>query len=507
LQALPPGHAGIFPKIGTGDNAGARGQAARGRRFTRVVAGLCNNRAPSIEDTRHGGFMRSSSLSFAAAAAIAAYALLNFTTAAAQASGGQSYEQDAPGREHRIDLASLPAPYATESARNFPMVAERPDNADLQLPDGFEISVLTREVEGPRVMRIAPNGDIFVSESRAGRVKVLRPSSDGERVTSTAVFTEGLTRPFGLQFYPSGANPEWLYVAEMNRVVRYPYRVGDSQARGEPEVVVAQLAPTENGHYSRDLVFSRDGRRMFVAVGSLSNVAEDMPRKSAQEITAWEAEHGLGAAWGDETNRADVLAFDVGSRGPGKAFATGIRNCVGLSIEPTTGDLWCTVNERDGLGDNLVPDYSTRVREGAFYGWPWYYMGDHEDPRHAGERTDLAGKVTVPDVPFESHSAAVGLEFYTANSGSAAFPAEYVGDGFAVFHGSWNKANRTGHKIVRLPLENGVPSGEYVDFLVGFVNDEGAPWARPASVTQASDGSLLMSDDGNNVIYRIAYTR
>ena len=162
------------------------------------------------------------------------------------------------------------------------------------------------------------------------------------------------------------------------------------------------------------------------------------------------------AAWGDETNRADVLVFDVGSNAPGRAFATGIRNCVGLSIEPVTGDLWCTVNERDGLGDNLVPDYSTRVREGAFYGWPWYYMGDHEDPRQAGERPDLAGQVIVPDVPFESHSAAVGLEFYTANDGAAAFPDEYVGDGFAVFHGSWNKAARTGHKIVRLPMSNGV---------------------------------------------------
>jgi glucose/arabinose dehydrogenase len=449
--------------------------------------------------------MRSAYLSIVTAAALTTAALMNCNTAAAQATGGQSYEQDAPGRVHRIDLASLPEPFATDSARNFPMVVPRPDNAELQLPPGFEISVLTRDVEGPRVMRIAPNGDIFVSESRAGRVRVLRPSNDGASVTSNAVFAEDLTRPFGLQFYPSGANPQWLYVAEMNRVVRYPYRVGDTQARGEPEVVVEQLAPTENGHYSRDLVFSPDGRRMFVAVGSLSNVAADMPQKTPEEIEDWEAEHGLGAAWGDETNRATVLVFDVGSDAPGRLYATGIRNCVGLSIEPVTGDLWCTVNERDALGDNLVPDYSTRVRPGAFYGWPWYYMGDNEDPRHAGERPDLAGKITVPDVPFESHSAAVGLEFYTANSGPAAFPEEYVGDGFAVFHGSWNKENRTGHKIVRIPMENGVPSGEYIDFLVGFVTDDGEPWARPASVTQASDGSLLMSDDGGNVIYRISY--
>jgi glucose/arabinose dehydrogenase len=414
---------------------------------------------------------------------------------------------DAPGRVHRVDVANLPSPYATDSARDFPTIVPEPTGAQLRLPPGFQVNVFTREVESPRVMRVAPNGDIFVSESRQGRVKVLRPSADGASVVSTAVFAQGLTRPFGLQFYPAGANPQWLYVTEMNRVLRYRYSVGDTQARGEPEIVVAQLAPTENGHSTRDLVFSPDGERMFVAVGSLSNVAQDMPTKTPAEIRAWEAEHGLGAAWGDETNRADVLVFEVGSTAPGKPYATGIRNCVGLTIQPATGDLWCTVNERDALGDNLVPDYSTRVREGGFYGWPWYYLGDHEDPRHANERPDLKGKVVVPDVLFESHSAAVGLEFYKANSGRSAFPDEYVGDGFAVFHGSWNKSNRTGHKIVRLPMQDGVPTGEYVDFLVGFVTADGQPWARPASVTQASDGALLMSDDDGNAIYRISYGR
>ena len=451
--------------------------------------------------------MSSRLFSVAAATAVLGVSLLHCSGAAAQASGGQSWAQDAPGRVHRVDLSALPEPYATESARDFPRIVEKPADARLQLPPGFSVDVFTREVDGPRVMRLAPNGDIFVSETGQGRVKVLRPSADGAGVASTAVFAEGLTRPFGLQFYPSGANPQWLYVTEMNRVVRYPYRSGDTTARGEAEVVVSQLAPSENGHYTRDLVFSPDGRRMFVAVGSLSNVAQDMPTKTPAEVRAWEAEHGLGAAWGDETNRAGVQVFEVGSNAPGKMYATGIRNCVGLTIQPGTGDLWCTVNERDALGDNLVPDYSTHVAEGGFYGWPWYYMGDNEDPRHAGERPDLAGKVMLPDVPYESHSAAVGLVFYTANSGRSAFPAEYVGDGFAVFHGSWNKANRTGHKIVRVPMQNGKPTGEYVDFLVGFVNADGQPWARPASVTQLGDGSLLMSDDDGDVIYRISYTR
>jgi glucose/arabinose dehydrogenase len=452
-------------------------------------------------------FMRTRNLIAATTTALIASIAIACSTASAQATGGQSWAEDAPGRTHRIDVANLPAPYATESARDFPQVVDRPADAQLKLPPGFEIEVFSRDVDGPRVMRIAPNGDIFVSESQPGRVKVLRPSADGSSVETVAVFAEGLTRPFGLQFYPAGSNPDWLYVAEMNRVVRYAYESGDLEAQGEPEVVVPQLAPMDNGHNSRDLVFSPDGERMFVAVGSFSNVAEDMPTKTMAEIEAWEAEHGLGAAWGSEENRADVLVFEVGSNAPGKPYATGIRNCVGLTVQPATGDLWCTVNERDSLGDNLVPDYSTRVREGQFYGWPWYYMGDNEDPRHADERPDLVGKVSIPDVPFESHSAAVGLEFYQANAGPAAFPDEYVGDGFAVFHGSWNKSRRTGHKIVRLPMRNGEPTGEYVDFLVGFVTADGRAWGRPASVTQAKDGSLLLSEDGSGVIYRISYSR
>ena len=417
------------------------------------------------------------------------------------------WQDDAPGRTHRIDVAKLPAPFATESARQFPRIVPKPDSASLKLPPGFKVDVFTREVEGPRVMRLAPNGDIFVAEERSGRVKVLRPSADGASVASTATFLTGLTQPFGIQFYPAGAQPQWIYISEMNRVMRYPYKVGDTKPGGQAETVVAQLAGTTGGHSTRDLVFSLDGKKMFVAVGSLSNVQEGGPKKSAADIKAWESEHGVGAAWGDETNRADVLVFDVGSSKPGKPFATGIRNCVGIAIQPGSGDLWCTVNERDALGDNLVPDYSTRVREGGFYGWPWYYMGDHEDPRHAGERPDLKGKTITPDVPYEAHSAAVGFAFYTATSGRSAFPAEYVGDAFAVFHGSWNRADRTGHKVVRVPMKNGVPTGEYVDFLTGFVTADSQPWGRPASVTVAADGALLLSDDDANVIYRISYSR
>jgi glucose/arabinose dehydrogenase len=422
--------------------------------------------------------------------------------------GAQSrWQDDAPGRTHRIDVAGLPAPFASPSARDFPAIAPKPGDASLKVPPGFKVDVFTRDVDGPRVLRVAPNGDIFVAETQQGRIKVLKPSADGTSVASSTVFASGLTRPFGMQFYPAGATPQWLYVAEMNRVVRFRYNAGDGNAAGEPEVVVSQLAATGGGHYTRDLVFSADGRRMFVAVGSRGNVAEDMPKKSADEIEAWEAEHGVGAAWGQDENRADVLVFDVGSNRPGKPFATGIRNCVALAVQPGTGDLWCTVNERDALGDYLVPDYSTRVREGGFYGWPWYYMGDREDPRHAGQRPDLQGKTITPDVPYEAHSAAVGFTFYTATSGRSAFPAEYVGDAFAVFHGSWNRADRTGHKVVRVPIENGVPTGEYVDFLVGFITPEGKPWGRPSYVTAMGDGALLLGDDDGDVIYRISYAR
>jgi glucose/arabinose dehydrogenase len=354
-------------------------------------------------------------------------------------------------------------------------------------------------------MRLAPNGDIFLTETRGGFVKVLRPSADGSTAASVTTFAQGLNLPFGIALYPANS-PKWLYVAETNRVVRYAYTVGDQKASGLPEIVVPELSPVgTGGHFTRDIAFSLDGKRMFVSVGSASNVAEDMPKKSAAEVKAWETVNGLGATWGTEEKRADVLVYEVGTNKPGKIFATGIRNCAGLTIQPGAGTLWCTTNERDLLGDDLVPDYSTRVLEGHFYGWPWYYMGKFEDPRLKGDRPDLAGKATVPDVPYQAHSAALNLVFYTATSGKSAFPKEYVGDGFAVMHGSWNRAFRTGHKIVRVRMKNGMPTGEYDDFLVGFIADDGNAWARPVGAVVASDGSLLMSEDGNNTIYRISY--
>ena len=424
-----------------------------------------------------------------------------------QRKGDEDWKNDKPGRMHHINVADLPKPYATPSAAKFPRVVERPAGATLQVPSGFQVNTFASGLAGPRRMLVAANGDILITETSAGRVKVMRPSADGSKAGNITVFAQGLRQPFGLAFYPSVDNPKWLYVAETNRVVRYPYTVGDTVASTFPEIVVEQLSPAGGGHYTRDIVFSPDGKHMFVSVGSQSNVAENMSKKTPAEIKAWEKEHGLGAAWDSETNRADVLEFDVGSDKPGRIFATGIRNCVGLTLQPATGDLWCTVNERDMLGDDLVPDYSTRVRQGHFYGWPWYYMGSNEDPRHKNERPDLVGKVTVPDVPYTAHSASLNLVFYPKNNGKHAFPDEYDGDGFAVFHGSWNRASRTGHKVVRVIIKDGKPTGEYQDFMTGMITDDGDAWGRPVGAAVAKDGSLLISDDGANVIYRIAYTK
>jgi glucose/arabinose dehydrogenase/cytochrome c2 len=419
-------------------------------------------------------------------------------------SQAEPWRLDAPGRRHRVDLAHLAEPFQTPAAANPPRFVPRPQDAQLHVPEGFAVAAFATGLGGPRTLRIAPNGDVFVAETQSGPVRVLRPSADGTRAEGNVVFAQGLSLPSGMAFWPAGADPQWLYVAETNRVVRYPYRSGDRVARGLPEIVVAQLAPTRGGHFTRDIAFSADGQRLYVSVGSQSNIAEAMPKKPLAEAQAWDAQHGLGAAWGPEERRANVLVFDARAPGAARVFATGIRNCVGLVVQPATGELWCTTNERDLLGDDLVPDYSTRVREGGFYGWPWYYFGSHEDPRLKGERPDLAGKATVPDVPYQAHSAALNLAFYEATGGTAAFPAAWRGEGFAALHGSWNRGLRTGHKVVRVLMKEGVPTGEYEDFLTGFITGEGDAWGRPVCPVVARDGALLVSDDAGNAIWRVA---
>jgi glucose/arabinose dehydrogenase len=407
------------------------------------------------------------------------------------------WRDDAPGVRRLIGPEDLPAPGASRSSANRAGVVAPPEGAMPAVPDGFDVSLFASGLAGPRTIRVAPNGDIFVAESGGGSIRILRAADDATEASQTSIFAGNLNRPYGIGFYPPGPAPQFVYVAETDRLVRFPYRSGDLEAAGPAETVVDELP--SGGHWTRDIAFSPDGSRMYVAVGSDSNVAQGIGRRSASEIAEFEASRGLGAAWGEEENRAAVLTFDPDG-GNGRIFAAGIRNCSGLAVEPRTGDLWCATNERDGLGDNLPPDYLSRIGEGKFYGWPWYYTGDNEDPRHAGARPDLAGKVTIPDVLIQPHSAPLGIAFYDGD----AFPEEYRGDGFATLHGSWNRGSRTGYKVVRVIVENGVPTGEYEDFMTGFVLSDDDVWGRPVGIAVAKDGALLVSEDGNDTIWRVA---
>jgi glucose/arabinose dehydrogenase len=406
------------------------------------------------------------------------------------------WRADRPGVSRLIKPEDLPRPGATPSSANVSHIVPRPPAALPQVPAGFKIELFAEGLNGPRQMRLAPNGDIFVAETRAGRIRVLRAADGDSKPSANEVYASRLKQPFGIAFYPSGDNPQWVYVANTDSVVRFPYKVGDLKAAQKPETVVAEL-PHGYGHSTRDIVFSKDGKRMLVSVGSAGNDAEGMGSPPGG-LPAWNETHPLGASWGSEADRADVLMFDPDGKHAG-IFASGIRNCVGLAVHPFNGDVYCSTNERDGFGDNLVPDYVTRVREGGFYGWPWYYIGSNEDPRHAGKRPDLKSKVSVPDVLIQAHSASLGLTFYNGS----AFPGEYRGDGFAAEHGSWNRSKRTGYKIIRIRLKDGIPTGEYQDFVTGFVIDDSQVWGRPVGVAVAHDGALLISEDANGTIWRI----
>ena len=408
------------------------------------------------------------------------------------------WRADKPGVVRHLTAADLPKPGATPSVANGSRSVPRPASAVPQVPAGFKVDLFADGLSGPRIMRVAPNGDIFVAETQAGRIRVLRAADGASKPTVNEIYASGLNRPFGIGFFPSGDHPRWVYIANTDSVVRFPYRPGDIKASDKPEIVVAEL-PHGGGHSTRDIVFTRDDRRMLVSVGSASNDAEGMSAP-AGGVPSWISQHPLGASWGNETDRAAVLGFDPDGKNPG-IFATGIRNCVGLAIHPVTADVWCSTNERDGLGDDLVPDYVTRVREGSFYGWPWFYIGDHQDPRHLGERFDLKDKVTVPDVLIQPHSASLELTFYNGN----AFPAEYRGDGFAAEHGSWNRSRRTGYKIVRIRLKDGIPTGAYEDFVTGFVINDSEVWGRPVGVAVARDGALLISEDSSGTIWRVTH--
>ncbi|HEV7612323.1 MAG TPA: PQQ-dependent sugar dehydrogenase [Steroidobacteraceae bacterium] len=390
------------------------------------------------------------------------------------------FRYEAPGVIRKISVSDLPPPFATASASNAPSLVARPPNTWPQAPAGFKVDLYADNLAMPRVIRVAPNGDVFVAESGAGRIRVFRGMTAAGKPQETRIFASNLSRPYGIAFYPVGPDPRWVYVGDTDAVVRFPYRSGDLEARSKATHLVD--LPHGGGHWTRDVRFSRDGKTLFVAVGSASNV--DDPNTAPAEL-----------------HRADILAFDPDGSHM-RVFASGIRNPSGLAIDPATGDLWCTVNERDGLGDNLVPDYITHVVDGGFYGWPWWYIGPHQDPRHAGEHPELQSKTIVPDVLLQPHNASLQMTFYEGR----AFPAEYAGDIFAAEHGSWNKNVRTGYEVIRIPRNHTAQaSGAYQDFLTGFVLPSGEAWGRPVGVVGASDGALLVTDDGSNSIWRVAY--
>jgi glucose/arabinose dehydrogenase len=407
------------------------------------------------------------------------------TTLTGKAAVEADWTADAPGVRHHITVQDLPPPYQTESVTNDADVIKQPEGAQLRVPDGFKVEQFAAGFSDPRYLLTAPNGDIFVTESRANQIKVLRDTDgDGKPNTTETFVEEGLNKPFGIAFHPPGAEPQFLYVANTDGVVRYPYGNGDLKARGPVEKLSAELSEGGllhgGGHWTRDITFSADGTKMYVSIGSKSNVSDDE----------------------EEADRARIFEFNPDGTGQ-KVYAWGVRNAVGIKFRPGTDELWMSVNERDKLGDGLVPDYISSVRPGGFYGWPWYYIGRIQDPRHEGKKPELASQVIVPDVLVQSHSASLNLVFYDGEQ----FPAEYRGDIFAAFHGSWNKKRRTGYKIVRVPFDKstGKARGDYEDFVTGFVTPEGRVWGRPVGVTVAKDGSLLFSEDGNDSIWRVSY--
>jgi glucose/arabinose dehydrogenase len=435
----------------------------------------------------------------AATAAVAA-------TAAPSLEKAGAWTEDKPGDLHHVKVSELVAPFGSQSAGNGPKLAPAPSGALPKVPSGFTVGVYAKDIGKARLPLRAPNGDIFLAESGKGQLRVLR-SSNGETAEAASVFATGLSRPYGMAFYPSGANPQYLYVANVNSIVRFPYKNGDLRAGGEPEVVVAHLADTSGGHVTRTLAFSKDDKTLLVSIGSATNVATNIGPNPPEPLAQWEAKHGVGAAWAEETDRALVLAFDPDG-GNRRTYATGLRNCVGMLVYPATGELMCSVNERDELGDNLPPDYVTRVKQGGYYGWPWYYLGAHEEPRLAGIRPDLKDKAIVPDVLLQAHSAPLGMVVYQAPAGAQhAFPKEYEGDLFVALHGSWNRGLRTGYKVVRVFMKNGVPTGQYQDFMTGMVLSDRDVWGRPAAVTVAADGALLVVDDAGDAVWRIAPAR
>lgn len=417
--------------------------------------------------------------SFAAMSVLVVIALALFAFAQTKSSEKAPAAKSSKPQRIVYTTEGLPKPFATESVRNPPKVVAQPNGAKLEVPPGFNVEVFSEgDYRNPRWVKQGPNGDLFLADSQANTIFLLRDANKDGKIDNASerfTFATGLNRPFGMAIQKVGAET-YFYVGNTDSIVRYKYKVGDTKLEGAPEKL-ADVPP--GGHWTRDILFRKDGKKMYVSVGSLSNVNE-----------------------GEPAIRAAISEYDPDGKNH-RIFASGIRNPVGLAWNPVNGELWTAVNERDLLGDDLVPEYATSVKDGGFYGWPDCYMGSNVDPRVKAPRMDLVKRAIVPDVLIEPHSAALGIVFYTGKM----FPAEYRNNAFVALHGSWNRKNRTGYKVIRIPFKNGKPEGGYENFLAGWVPDEtGAEvWGRPVGVEVIRDGSLLVVDDGGRKIWRVTY--
>ncbi|HUP58880.1 MAG TPA: sorbosone dehydrogenase family protein [Thermoanaerobaculia bacterium] len=373
---------------------------------------------------------------------------------------------------HEVRADRLPAPYATPSAATVSRQTGSPRNARFVLPPRFSISLWAEDLPEPRNMIQAPNGDVLVACMSGREIDVLRDADGDGKAEKRWVFHDGLNRPFGLAL-----RGNHLYAGNTDAVVRFDYKPGQTTASGEP-VTIAPLP--RGGHATRNLLFNRDGSKLYVSIGSASNVDDET----------------------DDPRRAAIMEMNPDGSGR-RIFASGLRNPIGLAWNPANRTLWTVVNERDGLGDELVPDYITEVKAGAFYGWPFSYIGKNVDPRRRGERPDLVAKAIPPSLLFASHSAPITLAFYNGTM----FPEKYRGGAFVALHGSWNREKLTGYEIVHVPFRNGQPAGGYDDFVLGWIAhpDGREVYGRPAGVLVLRDGSLLIADDGANVIWRVTY--
>jgi glucose/arabinose dehydrogenase len=364
----------------------------------------------------------------------------------------------------------LPPPFATNSSGNGPRNTKPPAGFLPTVPQGFRVNVFAADFKYPRWLTVAPNGDIFLADTGAGEIIILRDAQHTGGAQEREVFASGVRRPFGIAF-----REDYVYVGNMNEVARFRYDPKTSKRLGEKEHLLD--LPT-GGHETRSLAFSADGKHLFVGVGSASNIDT-----------------------GENPRRAAVTICDPDGKNA-RLYATGLRNPVGLALEPVTGEVWTTVNERDELGDDLPPDYFTSLKDGGFYGWPYSYIGDNVDPRVKPQKPELVARAIIPDVLLGAHVAPLQLAFYTGKQ----FPRTYWGGAFVAEHGSWNRATRSGYQVAFVAFKDGKPSADPVPFLTGLVPDASKPdvLGRPVGVTVAPDGSLLVSDDGAGVIYRVS---